>query len=98
MISPKKKLDVGGPCSTSSPKRLFTARSADLENINAQAKNAQAILRRWTSSHWRPTIVAFREADPAVVKNPCVDILPIAPNHLWYSRLFLAYLKHYDAI
>jgi glycosyltransferase involved in cell wall biosynthesis len=73
------------------------ARSADASNFNAQAKNAQLILRHWNSREYRPTIFAFSPPDPAVAANPNVDILRIAPDRLWRARVFATYLRGFDA-
>ena len=79
-------------------RRILFARAADTDNFNAQCKNAQHILRHWRSSHWRPTIVAFRDPDPHVAANPNVDILPIRPDRLWRLKFWQIYQQSFDAI
>lgn len=83
----------------SSPHSLLVARSADAAEFNAQAKNAQNILRFWSSATVRPEIYAFREADERVAENPNVRINAIRRGRLeWRYDYLKNYLKPVDAI
>jgi glycosyltransferase involved in cell wall biosynthesis len=79
-------------------KRILFARSADANNFNAQAKNAQNILRRWRSFEFRPTIFSFFTPDEGVAANPNVDIIQVAPDRLWRAKVFAAYMKQFEAV
>ena len=79
-------------------KRILFARSADAANVNAQAKNAQHILRHWRSTEVRPAIFSFYAPDPELAANPNVDIISIAPDRLWRAKIFLAYMRRFDAV
>lgn len=78
-------------------KRVLFARSADIANVNAQAKNAQNILRRWTDRAVRPSVFSFYEPDPEVAANPNVDVIKIAPSRFWRVNVLASYLKFFDA-
>lgn len=80
------------------PRRVLFARAADASNVNAQAKNAQNILRHWHSAELRPVIFSFFEPDQRVADNPNVDIISIPADRLWYARLFAAYMARYEAV
>lgn len=79
-------------------KRVLFARSADASNLNAQAKNVQQILRRWTSVNYRPSVFSFHEAHDGVAANANVEIISIAPNRLWRARVIAAYMGRFDAV
>jgi glycosyltransferase involved in cell wall biosynthesis len=79
-------------------KRILFARAADASNINAQAKNVQYILRHWRSSEVRPTIFSFYTPDPGVAANPNIDIISVTPDRLWRAKIFVAYMRHFDAV
>jgi len=80
------------------PKRILFARSADANNLNAQAKNVQHILRYWRSSEYRPAVFSFSAPDEAVAANANVDIIRVAPDRLWRVKVFAAYMKGFDAV
>src|SRR5262245_22733844 len=80
------------------PKRILFARAADADNFNAQAKNAQNILRWWRSAEYRPTIFAFSEPDAGVAANPNVDICRLSNGRLWRAQVFANYLRGFDAV
>ena len=82
----------------SGQKRILFARSADACNLNAQAKNAQNILRRWRSSECRPAIFSFFAPDEGVAAIPNVDFVHIAPDRLWRAKVFAAYMQEFDAV
>ena len=79
-------------------RRIFIPRPADAANINAQAKNAQYILRHWQSRAWRPSIAAFAAPDEFVAANQNVDILKFRSDHLWRLMVYLAYFRRFDAV
>ncbi|MBI3675214.1 MAG: glycosyltransferase family 4 protein [Proteobacteria bacterium] len=78
--------------------RIFFARSADLHNFNAQAKNTQAILRHWRNREVRPSVVAFGEPDSAVASNPNVEVISLRNDRWWRLAFFTTYLRSFDAI
>jgi glycosyltransferase involved in cell wall biosynthesis len=80
------------------PRRILFARSVDAANINAQSRNAKEILRRWSVPDWRPTAIAFGEADKDVAANPHVDLIRISPDRWWRARLWQVYQGSFDAI
>jgi len=79
-------------------KRILFARPADANNLNAQAKNAQNILRHWRSSEFRPAIFSFFAPDEGVAANPNVELIHIAPDRLWRAKVFAAYMQRFDAV
>lgn len=79
-------------------KRILVARTADTANLNAQAKNTQAILRYWTSTQYRPCVLADGEPDPAVAGNANVELLHLRHGRVWRADLFLKYMWSFDAI
>lgn len=79
-------------------KRVLFARDADASNFNAQAKNAQNILRRWRSSEFRPAIFSFYAPDASVAANPNVDTISIAPDRFWRAKVFVVYMGRFDAV
>jgi glycosyltransferase involved in cell wall biosynthesis len=78
--------------------RILFARAIDTDNLNAQSSNAREILRRWRSQDWRPSVLSFREPDPAVASNPNVDIIRLRPDRWWRIKLFEIYQRSFDAI
>jgi glycosyltransferase involved in cell wall biosynthesis len=79
-------------------RRLLVARPADAANLNAQAKNAQHIVAAWTSTDWRPSILAFGPPAPGVAANRNVDLVRIKPDRLWRARVTRTYLQPFDAV
>jgi glycosyltransferase involved in cell wall biosynthesis len=79
-------------------KRILFARAADATNLNAQAKNAQNILRRWRSTEYRPATFSFFAPDQGVADNPNVDVIHISPDRLWRAKVFAAYMQRFDAV
>ena len=80
------------------PKRILFARSADADNLNAQSKNVQHILRHWRSSQYRPAVFSFYAPDEGVAANANVDIIRIAPDRLWRAKVFATYTQRFDAV
>ena len=80
------------------PGRILVARSLDAANLNAQAKNAQNILRRWTSSNYRPTGLSFSTPDAELAANPNVDILQLRGDRLWRLAVVVIYQRSWQAI
>jgi glycosyltransferase involved in cell wall biosynthesis len=78
--------------------RILVGRSVDGANFNAQAKNAQNILRHWSSAQYRPSGVAFSSPEQAVADNPNVDIVRIRSNRLWRIALFATYMGGWRGI
>jgi glycosyltransferase involved in cell wall biosynthesis len=78
--------------------RILVARSVDEANFNAQAKNAQNILRYWSSAHYRPSGLVFSSPAQAVVDNPNVDIVRIRSNRLWRIALLATYMGGWRGI
>ncbi len=79
-------------------KRILVARAADAANLNAQAKNAQNILRRWRSTEYRPSVLAFGEPDAGIAANPNVDLIRLRPDRWWRAVLFALYLRRWDGV
>lgn len=78
--------------------RILFPRPADAANNNAQAKNAQNMLRHWRSSSCRPAVLAFGPPDPVVAANPAVDVIKIRPGHLWRASVYFAYFRRFAAV
>jgi glycosyltransferase involved in cell wall biosynthesis len=83
---------------TRSPRRIFFARLADAANFNAQAKNAQYILRYWSSERYRPTVLTYGEPDAVVATNRNVDVVQLRKGRAWLFDFFAAYMRDFDAI
>lgn len=71
---------------------------ADASNFNPQAKNAQAILRFWTTTSVRPSIFHYAPPQGDVGANPNVDLISLNAGRLWQYLLYSNYFRGWDAV
>lgn len=79
-------------------RKILVGRSLDAANLNAQAKNAQYILRHWQSTAYRPSGVVFSTPDQGVAENPNIDLVRLRSDRFWRAAWFATYLRKWDAI
>lgn len=77
---------------------LFIPRLMDADNLNAQNKNAQLLLRHWPESDWHITTLTYNAPDPKVATRKDMEIVRLWRRHGWMLHLFLRYLRRYDAV
>lgn len=70
----------------------------DVDNLNAQNKNAQSILRNWDASSGSVTTLAYESPDKLIAANPNIEIIRLWHRHGWMPHLFLRYLRPYDLV
>jgi glycosyltransferase involved in cell wall biosynthesis len=70
----------------------------DADNLNAQNKNAQLLLRHWPKSDWHITTLTYNTPDQVVAARKDTEIVRLWRRHGWKLNLFLRYLKHYDIV
>lgn len=77
---------------------LFIPRLMDADNLNAQNKNAQLLLRHWPESDWHITTLTYNAPDPIVATRNDTETVRLWRRRGWYVHLFLRYLRHYDLV
>lgn len=77
---------------------ILVPRHLDADNINAQNLNARALLARFRTPSARWLTLAETPADPAVLQNPVVDVVPLWGGRWWLLRHWLFCLQRADAL
>jgi glycosyltransferase involved in cell wall biosynthesis len=77
---------------------MFVPRLMDEDNLNAQNKNAQLILRHWGASDLCITTLAYDSPERLVAARKNTEIILLWRKHWFRVHLFLQYLRHYDLV
>jgi len=77
---------------------MFVPRLMDDDNLNAQNKNAQLILRHWPESDLRITTLACGAPDKLVAARKDIEIVRLWRRHGWMLHQFMRYLRPYDLV
>jgi glycosyltransferase involved in cell wall biosynthesis len=77
---------------------IFIPRWMDADNLNAQNKNAQLLLRHWPASDWHITTLAYNAPNKMVSARKDIEIVRLWRRHGWMPNLFLRYLRQYDLV
>ena len=78
--------------------RILVPRFLDRDNHNAQNLNAKALLSRFSSEDLSWIGAHYGEPDPAVRKNPRIELTQLWRRRLWLLRMWLLYLQQADAL
>lgn len=77
---------------------MFIPRLMDADNLNAQNKNAQSLLRHWPGSDWHVTTLAYGTPDKQVAAREDAEIIRLWRRHGWMLHLFVRYMRRYDLV